>query len=425
MSAVTNTWLRPFPVVKQTEPLSFHYNDQVVDIEWLKKSSYIDYNKRHVKIALGDKDSGKGMLLSSSADKHLSIGHTVLLLQGAHDQEHAMICRDPLIQALNKKILFLTGDDTEVSRARETDVKFTFDQCPISRLRLSSIPQYDVIINVPRFYRSTEEYYSLMRPFVKRMLEDGEFLDKPLVLTIGEASEILQQNVQTYAEAQQVRALLTAVFKQSRHIGVTIDAATQRWEDVQKAARLMGDYYFIKALGMVELSGIKFERLWSFFNSDWLESMKVNECTLMTDRGSIGYGTVLPATGLGRMKDRLSWHKEDTESVARVLGIEPIERKEKLEPIVERELSPDVDKDVLHRKVIEAYMTPNFDGTWKSIDRLEAELGIADSTIQRELKRKHDFRVEAYGECDFCARSGCSYSKERVTRTRSEAMSKK
>ena len=418
---LADTWKRQRPPYKGDAPTTPTYDDGVFNIIWRHKPTFVNYPKAHVTVCVGDKDTGKGMTLDGMADKHMSFNHIVFMAQGAHDNEDLAILRDPLVQLMKKRVLILTGDSTEVHQYREPEMHFTFDQKPISRLTMGDMYNYDLILNVFKFYVSTEEYYDKMRPVLKRLYEKGEFYDRMLYLKIGEAAEILNQNVQTYAETNMVRTILTNVFKQSRHIGISLGVATQRWEDVQKGARLMGDYYLIKALGMTELIGARFDKLWSYFTADWLESMESNELCFMSDRGSVGRGTVYPANGLGLMKDKISWHKEENESIMKFLGLEAIERKEHLEPQLDIELSDDPENDQKHKKIIEFYMVKNPDGSWRSMSQVETLTNIGHSIVQREITLVHDTKVEIAGVCDICARTGGSYQDAKVRRNRSEA----
>jgi hypothetical protein len=400
-----NAWQPPKPLV---------YRDNVFEISWARHSTILRYGRPELWFTIGGRGGGKSAELEAIGEQFLANGGLLFDLQSSHDQEGLAWLRNPQIKAEAMPVLLLTGDRNIVSGPSAHQ----YSQKPIRQLELADFEKYRVIINSFSFYESSDEYYERMQDALLLLYEQRMYWNKVIYAIVREAANLLYARTKLYFDTKVAKAMLVFMLREARHHGVAFGVDSVRVKSIDLDVRAIADYITFKNQGFEGLPE-EFRFLYSYYDADWVSTMDPWELIMLTKRhAAIGAGFNIMPNGNGLMKKGDSWHKTESESILRILGLEKGERSGSSLPEVKApEEKMDPQMIARHVMFIKEYHEKKI-----SEEAVGISLGFGSQTLIHTQIRKHDIKVGMQGFCSICKKGGGSYASEQVGRSRSAAI---
>ena len=359
-----------------------------MEIIWRRGKEEPSFTKPKTFFSLGQIDSGKSCLLEHIGMKHHEKGATILDLFGSVDGENLAWLRSDLTK--NKEICLLKGENIDVeSKEISLDVKLA------ENLSLKDLERYDFIISSrPLFLNRDYEYYGIGK--IMSLLYKRLHWNKLVCLIAREASSLWYSRVKVSDSQTDMKAEALYMFKEMRHVGVSLALDSLRLQSIDIDLRTHTDYLFIKGQGINGLDdNLKF--LYSFFDPKWIRSMKPWEFALVCRKGPLAVG-LFPYH---------SWHKVEKEDIVSKVGL-------KIEYGVELEQPKDMGSfksvgDKEHLEIVSLY------AEGLGYNKLSEKLGRSTKTVHSHV-HKHNDAVNRSGFCATCRRAGGEYSGQVVKR---------
>ncbi|WNZ29407.1 MAG: hypothetical protein IAX21_00620 [Candidatus Bathyarchaeota archaeon] len=354
-------------------------------IIWRRGKEGPCFSKPSVFFTLGQINSGKSTLLEHIGIKHFEKGATVLDVFASVDGENLAWLRSDLVK--NKEVLLLRGDNVDVQT--EHDCKL------VENLSLKDLERYDFIISSrPLFLNRDHEYYGIGQ--LINLLYKRLYWRKLVCMIAREASSLWYSRVKVSDSQTDMKAEALYMFREMRHLGVSLALDSLRLQGIDIDLRTHTDYLFIKSQGIDGLpENLRF--LYSFYDPTFLRAMKPNQFALVCRRGSLGVGH-FPFH---------SWHKVERENIVAKVGL-------KIEYGVELEAGKDKGDfktvgDKEHMKIISLY------AEGKSYAVIRDTLSRSTKTISDHM-HKHNGSVRRSGFCSDCRRGGGEFSEKVITK---------
>ena len=352
---------------------------------WCRGKEEPTFNKTKVYFTLGQINTGKSTLLEHIGIQHFNKGATVLDAFASVDGENLAWLRSEF--AKNKEICLLKGENVDVKT--EHDVKL------VDNLTLKDLERYDFIISSrPCFLNRDHEYFSIGK--LIDLLYRRTHWRKLVCMIAREASSLWYSRVKVSESQTNAKAEALYMFKEMRHLGVSLALDSLRLQSIDIDLRTHADYLFLKAQGIDGLpDNLTF--LYSFFNPKFIRSMKPWEFALVCRKGSLGVGHF----------PYHEWHKMPKENIVANVGLK-IEYGQVTELAKDMGTFKTID-DKEHMKIMELY------ASGLGYNKIHERLNRSTKSLHDHI-HKHNNAVERSGFCAVCRRAGGEYSGQIVSR---------
>ncbi|MBN2261082.1 MAG: hypothetical protein JW702_11080 [Clostridiales bacterium] len=357
-------------------------------IIWRRDKDNPSFNKPSVYFTLGQINSGKSTLLEHIGINHLEKGATVLDLFASVDGENLAWLRSDFVK--NKEILLLKGENVDVeSKVLSLDVK------TVENISLKDFERYDFIISAhPLFLNREHEYYSIGK--LIDLLYKRLKWNKLVCMIAREASSLWYSRVK-YSDSQtDMKNAALTMFKEMRHLGVSLALDSLRLQGIDIELRTHTDYLFVKSQGIDGLpDNLTF--LYSFYDPSWIRSMKSWEFALVCRKGALGIGHF----------PYHDWHKVEREDIVNKVGLRIEYGKELEKPKDMGTFKTIGDKE--HLEIMSLY------ASGLGFNKIHEQLNRSTKSLSDHI-HKHNNAVSRSGFCAICRRAEGEYSQKVVKR---------
>jgi len=355
---------------------------------WNRGKEIPTFNKPKTYFTLGQIDSGKSTLLEHIGMKHHEKGATILDAFASIDGENLAWLRSDL--AKNKEICLLKGENVDVqSKEISLDTKL------IENLTLKDLEKYDFIISSrPLYLNRDHEYYSIGK--LVGLLYTRRHWNKLVCMIAREASSLWYSRVKVSEAQTDAKAEALYMFKEMRHVGVSLALDSLRLHSIDINLRTHTDYIFVKAQGIDGLPD-NIDFLYHFYTFKFVRSMRPWEFILVCRTGPLAVGHF----------PYHSWHKVEKEDIVSKVGL-------KIEYGVELEQPRDMGTfktigDKEHLEIMELY------AEGLGYDKIHQKLNRSTKSLHDHI-HKHNDAVNRSGFCAVCRRAGGEYSGQVIKR---------
>ena len=269
------------------------------------------------------------------------------------------------------------------------DVQTEHDVKLIDDLTLKDLERYDIIISSrPLYLNRDHEYFSIGK--LINLLYKRLHWQKLLCMIAREASSLWYSRVKVSESQTDMKAEALYMFREMRHLGVSLALDSLRLMGIDIDLRTHTDYLFIKSQGIDGLpENLTF--LYSFFDPKFIRDMKPYQFALVCRKGSLGVGHF----------PYHEWHKEEKENIVANVGLKIEYGLELKQPKDMGDFKTVGDKE--HMQIVSLYAEGN--GYAKIHERLDR----STKTIFEHI-HKHNDAVDRSGLCVTCRRAGGEYS---------------
>lgn len=348
---------------------------------YLKKVRFrenIEYSKPNCNTIFGVKDTGKSSLNENLATHYAERENAKILdLFGSRDNEGLGWCRSPY----KDSILFVTGDSVDVSCSWNT--------IKLSKLKLSDIEKYKVLISVSAFYSKLKEEHIGIKLLMDLFWTRTHWTDVWYML-IRETANLIYSRISVGEDQTKAKAYVIYVLREARHMGYAVGADAIRYMGIDIDLRSLADYTFIKACGQLGLPD-QMRFLYRYFNPYSVMRMPKDAFALVSKTGTIWKGYF----------EYPYWHKKEKENLLSDLGIQ-LEYGEQIDYGDKGQVS-----DFEHEEII----------------RLRKS-GVSQIKVAEQKKRssrtiwsntdKHNKDIDSLGYCERCKRLKSPLQTEKV-----------
>lgn len=223
----------------------------------------------------------------------------IIDLMGSRDNEGLIWCRK---NSPVDDILLVTGPNV--------DLKASWDSCPINKLTLSKVLDYEVVTTADSFFSSQFSRFQALDDMTALFWERLEW-SRPIGLVIREASNyIYSRIVNQKLNIKEAKADFLVFQREIRHFGFSLLVDTVRWTSIDKEMRDLADLLFIKRVGSQGLPD-DLKWLYTWMNPMSVARMKAERYLVVTDLASVGIGR----------SDKVAFHKPEGLNLLEELGI--------------------------------------------------------------------------------------------------------
>lgn len=343
-------------------------------IHWVRGNDKINFNKAYRWFCLGIIDSAKSSFLEKIGEQYLNAGQTVLDLYGSRDGEGLAWCRSSW--AKDKRILLLHGDNVDVSGS--------FDLKNVSKLSLTDLDNYDIIISATPLYTSPhQEFREVNR--VLDLLYKRQYWKRLVYGICREAGNLFYSRIRVSKDQFQAKAEAVYLVRESRHMGLALGLDSLRFYSVDIDLRSIVDFEVIKSLGLFGLPD-DLDWLYHIISPVFIRKMPKSAFVILSKTGAIGLGSF----------PKVPWHKEEGEHIARSIGLK-IEYGEEPELGEDRHTFKTIG-DAEHAEIIALYVDD-----LQSMHKIAEQKNRSTATIQTQIKR-HNLAIRRSGFCPMCRR---------------------
>jgi hypothetical protein len=356
-----------------------------IDIEWVRGSENISFNKRSIWFVQGVPGSGKSAFLETAGTGYLNNGAAVLDLFGSRDSEGLAWLRSPY--AKDGRILLLCGESVDVEAP--CDVK------KASKLSLSDLEKYTVIISASALYSNVEDEFTNAGLITDRIYQRFHW-KKRVAVIIRECANFLYSRLKLSETQQLAKSSMTYLTRESRHMGLSLLMDSLRWFSVDIDVRSLSDYVIIKAQGLTGLTK-ELYFLYSMFKPQVVRNIPVENFYIVTRKGAVGAGEFkMPA-----------WHKLEKENILSAIGLK-IEYGTPVETGDYRGTFKTIgDKE--HSEIIKLYI----EGL--SMNKISKQVNRSTKSIKDHIDR-HNLSVQRSAFCPACRRVHSKLEGEKAER---------
>jgi hypothetical protein len=339
-----------------------------IKVKWIRGRDSFDWGSTSHHICSGLRDSGKSALGEAVADHYPQI----IDIFGSRDNEGLAWCRSG-----RDNILFVIGDNC--------DLEASWDVEKIDQLTFKKMNSYEVVITVPSFYSSHENYFKALSAMTNLFYKRFSF-KTPTMIIIREAANFTYSRISKGETEKMAKADFIQFCREMRHFGYCIYVDTIRWTAVDKEMRDLADYVYIKDAGYVGLqSDISF--LYRYIHPRSLAGLSQDKFLLLTRRAAIGIGT----------SEYPNYHKEPGENLLALFDLHP-EFGEEIEASSPRSVG-----DFEHHDIVKMY-----DDGYTML-KIAQQMHRSKSTIKSHID-KHNLVIVKHSKCPICNRIGSDLS---------------
>lgn len=361
-----------------------------IAVRWVRGQEWIKFTRPNLYLVLGARGAGKSSLLEVLAIRYPKI---IDMLE-ANDGESLCWCKPQFakvwkaIHGSEPRILLLTGQTKKVICKWDTLI--------VTELRLDTFEEYDIIILCHKFFADEPDYFDALFTIIHLLWEERTYWTEPYFLLIREAANWIYARLKTVKDDKMAKAEFVKQLNEARHKGLACGVDTIRFTNIDKAARDLAEYTFIKKPGRPNLPD-ELRWIWRYFGV-FIRKMKKDRFVLITQDENIGIGKF----------DGSSWHKEERENIFKDLEISVVDR-ETGEVSSNERTTKYSSPDLAHAKLIEAYKVGG------SVYKAEEITGKNHQTVLNHVN-VHNEAVRRYGICKKCEKAECAFAKEILTK---------
>ena len=315
--------------------------------------------------------------------KHFEKGASILDVFGSVDGEGLAWLRSDLVK--NKEICLLRGENVDiVSKEISLDVKL------VDNLTLKDVERYDFIISArPLYLNRSHEYFGIGQ--IINLLYKRLHWNRLVCLLAREASSLWYSRVKVSETQTDTKSESLYMFKEMRHLGVSLALDSLRLLSIDVELRAHIDYLFIKAQGITGLPADLTFLYYNYFNPFFLQKMKPYEFALVCSTGELAAGHF----------PYHEWHKLPKENIVAKVGLK-IEYGREIEQPKDMGTYKSVG-DSEHMQIILLYAEGN------GYAKMHEKLNRSNKTLSDHI-HKHNNSVIRSGFCAPCRRGGGKYS---------------
>jgi hypothetical protein len=331
------------------------------------------FNRPHTFFVIGVRGSGKSACLEHIAENFLAEGHTVLDLFGSRDGEGLAWLRSE--HAKNKRILVIHGDNVTVSSS--------FDTKNVSKLSLSDLTNYDILISSSPLYSSIDDEFTQVNRIIDVLYKRLSWKNLVFMIT-REAANLYYSRLRISPNQLAAKELTTYLIREGRHCGIALGLDTLKYTSIDADIRAVVDYFIFKSQG---IKGFPKDLAWlyGFWNPAIVRHMPPRYFFIASSQGPLGIGK-FPCP---------PWHKQERENILNSVGLK-VEYGERIEYGQSRGAYKTVG-DEEHINIIDSY----FEGS--SMGKISKKLDRSAATVHAQI-HAHDESIEKNGYCVECRR---------------------
>lgn len=334
-----------------------------ITLNWIRGHDRINWQKASHHLCCGLRDTGKSALGEVIACHYPQI----IDVFGSRDNEGLCWLRSGL-----DDILLVIGENC--------DMDASYDVERIDRLNFKKMSSYEIVIMVPSFYSTHNNYLASINQITKLFYKRFSFVN-PAVILIREAANFTYSRISKGSTDKLAKAEFIQFSREMRHFGYSIFLDTIRWTAVDKEMRDLADYVYLKDQGYIGLQAdVKF--LYTYINPRSLAGLPPHKFVILTRNASIGIGT----------SEYPNFHKEPGENLLVQFELYP-EFGEELKPSSTQTVG-----DHEHERIIRLYCKESY--TMRGISE---QLHRSTQTVNAHIK-KHNSAVISQGYCSICRR---------------------
>jgi hypothetical protein len=359
-----------------------------MEIFWNRGKQNPTFNQPKTYFTLGQIETGKSTLLEHIGELHFNKGATVLDAFASVDGENLAWLRSDLVK--DKEICLLKGENVDVeSKNLSLDVKM------VENLTLKDLEHYDFIISAhPLYLNRDHEYYSVGK--LVGLLYKRLHWNRLVCMIAREASSLWYSRVKVSESQTDMKAESLYMFKEMRHVGVSLALDSLRLQGIDIDLRTHTDFLFVKSQGIDGLpDNLKF--LYHFYNPSWIRNMQPWEFALVCRKGSLGVGHF----------PYHEWHKIEKEDIVSKVGLKIEYGKELKKPKDMGTFKSIGDRE--HLEIMELY------AEGYGYNKIHDKLGRSTKSLHDHI-HKHNDAVNRSGFCAICRRAGGEYPGQVVKR---------